>query len=287
MTRRAGFVSIIGRPNAGKSTLMNTVCGKKIAIVSHIPQTTRNVIKGIYTKGDNQMVFLDTPGIHESVRQFNQILSKQAHTAMDEADVVLYVIDLTRRFGSEEETILAALKELGKPVIVACNKVDVQDEHVVRNSLQINELMAENPSWSVHYISALKQKNIDDLLDAIAAKLPEGEFYFPDDVYTDNALDFMVSEAIREKVMLQTFEEIPHSVKVQTVDIDDSDPKIVAINAEIFVERDSQKGMVIGKGGAKLKQIGMEARRDLEDIFNKKVFLKLNVRVAKNWRMAA
>lgn len=285
--RKAGFVSIIGRPNAGKSTLMNTVCGKKIAIVSHIPQTTRNVIKGIYTKGETQMVFLDTPGIHESVKQFNRLMSSQARIAMGEADVVLYVIDLTRPFGKEEETILEALKELGKPVIVACNKVDVKNEYVVQNSIRINEELEGHKEWSVHYISALKQKNIDDLLDAVAEKLPESEFYFPDDVYTDSALDFMVSEAIREKVMLNTFEEIPHAIKVQTVDIDDSDPKIIAIMADVFVERDSQKGMVIGKGGAKLKTIGTEARHDLEDMFGKKVFLKLNVRIAKNWRMGA
>lgn len=285
--RKSGFVSIIGRPNAGKSTLMNTVCGKKIAIVSHIPQTTRNVIKGIYTKGDTQMVFLDTPGIHESVKQFNQLMSKQAHVAMGEADVVLYVIDLTRSFGKEEETILMALKELGKPVIVACNKVDVKNEHVVKNSLLINELMEANPEWSVHYISALKQKNIDDLLDAVAEKMPEGEFFFPDDVYTDSTLDFKVSELIRERVMLNTYEEIPHAIKVATVDIDDKDPRHIAIMADVFVERESQKGMVIGKGGEKLKTIGIEARRELEDMFNKKVFLKLNVRVAKNWRMGA
>lgn len=283
--RKAGFVSIIGRPNAGKSTLMNTVCGKKIAIVSHIPQTTRNVIKGIYTKGETQMVFLDTPGIHESVKQFNQIMSKQAHNAMGEADVVLYVIDLTRAFGREEETILEALKKLGKPVVVACNKVDVQDEYVIKNSMRINEELKSMPDWSLHYISALKQKNIEDLLDTVGEMLPEGEFYFPDDMYTDNTLDFIVSETIREKAMLMTFEEIPHAVKVETVEIDDSDPKMVAIMADLFIERESQKGMVIGKGGAKLKQIGSEARRELEEIFHKKVFLKLNVRVAKNWRM--
>lgn len=285
--RKAGFISIVGRPNAGKSTLMNTICGKKIAIVSHIPQTTRNVIKGIYTQGETQMVFLDTPGIHESVKQFNQIMSKQAHIAMDESDVVLYVIDLTRRFGREEEIILAALHELGKPVIVACNKVDVQDEHVVENSLRINEEMAKNPTWALLYISALKQKNIDELLAALAAKLPEGEFYFPDDMYTDSAIDFMVAETVREKVMLQTFEEIPHAVRVETVEVDDADPKIVNVFVDIFVERDSQKGMVIGNGGQKLRRIGMDARADLEDLFKKKVFLKLNVRVDKNWRMHA
>ncbi|PIV90201.1 GTPase Era [Candidatus Gracilibacteria bacterium CG17_big_fil_post_rev_8_21_14_2_50_48_13] len=285
--RKSGFISIIGRPNAGKSTLMNTICGKKIAIVSHIPQTTRNVIKGIYTKKDTQMVFLDTPGIHESVKQFNQIMSKQAHIAMDESDLVLYVIDLTRRFGKEEEIILAALQELGKPVIVACNKVDVQDEHVVENSMRINAEMEKNPTWSLIYISALKQKNIDELLAAITEKLPEGEFYFPDDMYTDSALDFMVAETVREKVMLQTYEEIPHAVRVETVEIDDSDPKFVSVFVDIFVERDSQKGMVIGNGGIKLKHIGMDARRELEDLFKKKVFLKLNVRIDKNWRMHA
>lgn len=283
--RKAGFVSIIGRPNAGKSTLMNTVCGRKIAIVSHIPQTTRNVIKGIYTKGDTQMVFLDTPGIHESVKQFNQILSKQAEIAMGESDVVLYVIDLTRPFGNEEEIILNAIKDLGKPVVIACNKVDVRNEYVVKNSLRINEELEGIQKASVHYISALKQKNIEDLLDAVAIHLPESEFFFPDDVYTDSTLNFMVSEAIREKVMLQTYEEIPHAIRVETKEIDDTtDPTLVAIMADIFVERESQKGMMIGKGAVKLKSVGIEARKELQDMFNKKIFLKLNVRVDKNWR---
>jgi len=147
--------------------------------------------------------------------------------------------------------------------------------------------MEKNPTWSLIYISALKQKNIDELLAAITEKLPEGEFYFPDDMYTDSALDFMVAETVREKVMLQTYEEIPHAVRVETVEIDDSDPKFVSVFVDIFVERDSQKGMVIGNGGIKLKHIGMDARRELEDLFKKKVFLKLNVRIDKNWRMHA
>ncbi len=282
--KKSGFVAIIGRPNSGKSTFVNSVCGKKVAIVSHVPQTTRNTIKGIYTKDNAQIVFLDTPGIHESIKLYNAMLSKQATDALGEADAVLYMIDLARPFGKEEAAIFELIKKVGKPTIIAFNKIDVSDERVVKNSMMYKEF-TKDLGVREHYISALKSKNLDDVLADVIDILPEGEFYYPEDMYTDQAIDFMASEAIREKIMLLVHEELPHAVRVEVRAIDEDDEKrLTSVYADILVERDSQKAIMIGKGASKLKKIGMEARKELEGMFGRKVYLSLTVKVDKNWR---
>lgn len=283
--KKAGFVAIIGRPNSGKSTLMNTVCGRKIAIVSHIPQTTRNTIKGIYTKDDRQLIFLDTPGIHDSIRTFNKMLTSQAVQAVEEADAVLYIMDISRPFGAEEEGVIDMLSKTNKPVVVAFNKSDILSNHTVENSIRYKEAVADLPHHSEHYISGLKGSHIDELLGDLMELMPEQEFYYPEGTHTDSALDFQVGEIIREKAMLHTYEEVPHAITVDVADIDeDNEKRLISIMAEIHVERDSQKGVIIGKGGQQLKRIGTEARKELEEMFKRKVYLQLQVKVDKNWR---
>lgn len=283
--KKAGFVTIIGRPNSGKSTLMNTVCGKKIAIVSHIPQTTRNTIKGIYTKEERQIIFLDTPGIHESLRAFNQMLTAQAQGAMGEADAILYIMDVSRPFGKEEEGIIDLLKKAKKPVIIAYNKSDVLTDHTVENTLIYKDAVKDLPHSAEHYISGLKGKHVEELLTDLAELMPEQEFYYPEGIHTDSTIEFQVAEIIREKAMLATYDEVPHAVSVEVVDIeDDTEKRLTRIQAEIHMERESQKGLIIGKGGTMLKKIGTEARKELEELFKRKVFLQIQVRVDKNWK---
>lgn len=282
--KKSGFVAVIGRPNSGKSTFVNSVCGKKIAIVSHIPQTTRNTIKGIYTKGNAQIVFMDTPGIHESIKLYNAMLFKQATDALQEADAVLYMIDLARPFGKEEEAIFELIKKIKKPTIIAFNKIDVSDDRVVKNSLMYKEYI-KDLGIKEHYISALKSRNLDEVLHDLIEVLPEGEFFYPVDMHTDQTIDFMASEAIREKIMLLVHEELPHAVKVNVRAIEEDDEKrLTSVYADILVERDSQKAIMIGKGATKLKKIGIEARKELEQMFGRKVYLSLTVKVDKNWR---
>lgn len=283
--KKAGFVAIVGRPNSGKSTLMNTVCGRKIAIVSHIPQTTRNTIKGIYTKEERQLIFLDTPGIHDSIKTYNKMLTSQAVQAVEEADAVLYIMDISRPFGIEEEGIIDMLRKSPKPLVIAFNKADILSDHTVGNSMRYKEAVADLPHASEHYISGLKGKHVDELMADLMELMPEQEFYYPEGLHTDSALDFQVAEIIREKAMMNTYEEVPHSISVDVADIDeDNEKRLISIMAEIHVERDSQKGVIIGKGGQQLKKIGMEARKELEEMFKRKVFLKLQVKVDKNWR---
>lgn len=283
--KKAGFVTIIGRPNSGKSTLMNTVCGKKIAIVSHIPQTTRNTIKGIYTKEERQIIFLDTPGIHESLKTFNKMLTAQAQGAMEEADAILYIMDVSRPFGKEEEGIIDLLKKAKKPVVIAYNKSDVLTNHTVENTLIYKDAIADLPHAAEHYISGLKGKHVEELLTDLAELMPEQEFYYPEGIHTDSTIEFQVAEIIREKAMLSTYDEVPHAISVEVVDIeDDTEKRLTRIQAEIHMERESQKGLIIGKGGSMLKKIGTEARKELEELFKRKVFLQIQVRVDKNWK---
>lgn len=281
--KKSGFVAVIGRPNVGKSTFVNHICGAKVAIVTHIPQTTRNTIKGIYTEEDTQIVFLDTPGIHQSAKLYNQVLNKQAKDALAEADSVLYLLDVSRQIGKEEGIILEMLETLKKPVIVALNKVDVHTKQAVENSLAYNQMLQDHGFSDIFYISALKGKNTEEVVDEIKKHLHEGEFYYPEDMVTDHKLDFMVAETVRERVMLETREELPHSVHVEVRNMDE-EPKLMSIVADILVERESQKGIIIGKGGGKLKEIGTLVRKQLEEEFKKKVYLELHVKVSKEWK---
>ena len=281
--KRAGYIALIGRPNSGKSTLMNAICGHKIAIVSHVPQTTRQMIKGIYTKDDDQIIFLDTPGIHESIKTYNQLLKKQAVDALYEADAVLYVIDLARSYGREEEGIMDLLRKAEKRVFIAFNKTDLTTPEVIQNSLAYQEIIKNLPHSEVFYVSALKNKHIEELIAGLKTILPEQEHFYPEGTFTDQTMYFQCAELIREQVMTRTFDEIPHAARVEVSAIED-DENLVKIHAEVLIERDSQKGILIGEKAEKIKKIGTEARKELEKLFHKKVFLNLQVHVDKNWR---
>lgn len=278
---RSGYVSIIGRPNVGKSTLLNTILGQKIAIVTEKPQTTRNRIIGIKNLDTAQIIFVDTPGIHRPRHKLGEIMVKEAREAIKDLDVGLLVVE---PFGISEEImdILNILKTVKKPILLGINKIDLIrkpellpliDEY--RRLFDFKEIIP---------ISALYGDGIDKLIKVIIDNLPEGPPYFPQDQVTDQVERFIVAELIREQVMIHTYEEVPHSVHVEVVDWKEADNGLISISANIYVERDSQKGIIIGKGGQRLKSIGTAARKNIEGLLNTKVFLELWVKVKKDWR---
>lgn len=279
---RSGYVTLVGPPNAGKSTLLNMLLGEKISITSTKPQTTRNRILGIVHRTGAQMVFLDTPGVHASAKEMNRRLVAAAIATLAEADLIVLIVDMTARDADAENLLLQHLPQTRIPVILALNKIDQADRE---------SILAAIAEWSARYdfcdiipISALKGTQIDDLLGAMQRQLPLGPPFFPEDTLTDQPVRFLAAELIREKVFRLTGEEIPYAVAVTVDDFGEEPLKNrVRIHATIHVERDSQKGIVIGKGGAKLKEIGTAARGDIEKLLGARVFLKLFVRVQKNW----
>ncbi|GGI43449.1 GTPase Era [Paenibacillus marchantiophytorum] len=279
---KSGFVSIIGRPNVGKSTLMNQIIGQKIAIMSDKPQTTRNKIHGVYTSGSGQIVFLDTPGIHKPTSKLGDYMSKVAHGTLGEVDAVLFLVDVVDGIGGGDRYIIEQLKLIETPVILVLNKIDmVQPEAllaVITNYKDLYDFAEIVP------VSALKGNNVTTLLEQIIRYLPEGPQYYPADQITDHPEQFVCAELVREKILHMTREEIPHSIAVQIEDMRVEPNGVVHISAVIFVERDSQKGIVIGKQGALLKEIGRQARRDIETLLGSKTFLELWVKVKKDWR---
>lgn len=280
---KSGFVSIIGRPNVGKSTLLNYVIGQKIAIMSDKPQTTRNKIQGVYTKDDAQIVFIDTPGIHKPKHKLGDFMMKVANNTLREVDLILYVTEAGEKFGPGEQFIIEKLKEIHTPVFLVVNKIDKVSPETL---LEFIELYREKLDFAeIVPISALEGNNITTLLDQITKYLPEGPQYYPSDQVTDHPERFIVSELIREKALHLTREEIPHSLAVvieQMKSRENSDT--VYIGATIIVERSSQKGIIIGKQGSMLKEIGKRARGDIEALLGSKVFLELWVKVQKDWR---
>ena len=279
---RSGYVTLVGAPNVGKSTLLNTLLKEKISITSARPQTTRNRILGVVHRPNAQMVFLDTPGVHASAKAMNRRIVEAAIATLAEADLVVLMVDLTSHDTDAENMLLKHLPSSGTPVLLALNKTDQADRETV---------LAAIAEWSSRYdfcdivpISALKASQIDDLLQAMAPQLPEGPPFFPEDSITDQPVRFIAAELIREKAFRLTGEEIPYAVAV-TVEafVEEPEKGRVRIHATIHVERSSQKGIVIGKGGAKLKEIGTAARGDIERLLGTRVFLKLFVRVQKNW----
>lgn len=279
--KKTGFVSIIGRPSSGKSTLVNTICGYKISIVSSRPQTTQFLIRGIYNDDESQIIFIDTPGYHHFDSNLNKSLSALSIKNLDEGDLILYIVDLTRDFGEEEESIINKLKSIDKHIIVAYNKIDAC------NTNQSRKIMTKiksnlNPKDTVN-ISAKTGEKVDRLVNLIKKNFVYGPLYYPEEFVTDQSIPFRIKEVIREKVFNNTKEELPHSIYVEIVSLDVNDNKIVS-NATIFVERNSQKGIIIGKDGSMIKKIGEEARKELQDIFERKVNLFLNVKIHKNWR---
>ena len=279
----SGFVSIIGRPNVGKSTFLNYVIGQKIAIMSNKPQTTRNKIQGVYTSEHSQIIFIDTPGIHKPKHKLGDFMMKVAQNTLKEVDVILFMVNVTEKFGSGEKFILEKLQNVEAPVFLVLNKIDQTAKEEI---LQVIAQYKYRYSFAeIVPISALTGKNIDTLLKQIEKYMPEGPMYYPSDQVTDHPERFIVSELIREKVLHLTREEIPHSIAVMVEKIStENEGRSVHIHATIIVERDSQKGIVIGKQGKMLKEVGTRARKDIENLFGSKVFLELWVRVEKNWR---
>lgn len=278
---KSGYVSLTGRPNVGKSTLLNTILGEKIAIVSPKPQTTRNRIVGVKTMPDAQIVFIDTPGIHKPKHRLGELMVKQAKESVKEVDVILFMVE-PEEPGSGDKFIIDILKDMGKPVFLLINKVDTVKKPLVLPVIEAYSKLY--PFKEIMPISALAGDGIDILIKTIVDYLPEGPKYYPDDILTDQLERFMVSEIIREKIIHQTEDEIPYSVAIEINQWSEREDGVVFIQANIYVEREGQKGIIIGKGGARLKTIGTNARLEIEKLLGTKVFLELWVKIKKDWR---
>jgi GTP-binding protein Era len=279
---KSGFVTIIGRPNVGKSTFLNNIIGQKIAIMSDKPQTTRNKIHGFYTTDQVQIIFMDTPGIHKPKHKLGEYMVTVAEHTLKEVDVVLYMVDAASEFGPGEEYIIACLKKIKTPVFLLINKTDLIPQEKV---LSIINLYSKKYDFAeIISLSALTGFNTDYILSRLENYLPEGPQYYPEDMITDQPERAIIAEFIREKVLLLTRDEIPHSVAVEIMDLKERENNLVYLSAIIYVERDSQKGIVIGKQGYLLKEIGRLARTDAENLLGSKIFLELWVKVKKDWR---
>lgn len=278
---KSAFVAIVGRPSAGKSTLVNALCGEKVSIVSPVPQTTRNTVRGIVTRPEGQLVFLDTPGFHLSEKKLNKKLADVARAAFSNADIVLYVVDATRKAGAEEEALAAALSPVSNLMVAVINKVDAKDASEPEAKAFIE---ARFPTTQILSISALHKRGLDALLALLFSKAPEGPTWYPEEYYTDQEPVFRIAEIIREKVMLHTREELPHAVYVAYANSNKEEDGSLEAAYDLVVERDSQKGILIGKAGSMIKQIREEAEADLAGIFDYQIKLRLRVRIDPNWR---
>lgn len=279
---KSGFVAIVGRPNVGKSTLLNRIVGQKIAIMSDKAQTTRNKIQGVYTTEEAQLIFIDTPGIHKPKHRLGDFMVETAYSALREVDAVLFMIAADDKRGRGDDFIIERLKNVASPVYLIINKIDkVHPDQLLgiiddyRQQMDFKEIIP---------ISATEGNNFETLMKTLVSQMPEGPQYFPDDQITDHPEYFIVSELVREKVLLLTRDEVPHSVAVVVDSMKRNEDDKVHIQATIIVERDSQKGIIIGKGGKMLKNIGSKARRDIELLLGDKVYLELWVKVQKDWR---
>ena len=281
MKYRSGFIAIVGRPNAGKSTLLNAILKEKVAITTPKPQTTRNSISGILTTEDTQYVFVDTPGIHKPKHELGRTLNKNAYTAISEADVNFWVIDATQPYGSGDEFMLEKMKSAHIPVFLILNKIDLLEKEKL---LKVLARWQERMEFAeIFPISALTNDNIEHLLEITRSYLSEGPKYFPDDMISDHGLSFQIAEIIREKVLYKTNEEVPHSVAVVVENMEETDKKVY-LQAVIVVERISQKAILIGKQAAMIRAIRLAAQKELKEKLHKKIELELYVRVEKNWR---
>lgn len=279
---KSGFVAIVGRPNVGKSTFMNYVLGQKIAIMSDKAQTTRNKIQGVYTKDNAQIVFLDTPGIHKPKHELGEFMVKSAYSALKEVDAVLFMVNVSEKRGPGDDFIIEKLKGIKTPIFLVLNKIDLVTPEVL---LECVESYKDAIDFAgVFPISVLQGNNVNELMEALIEALPEGPQYYPADQITDHPEYFVVSELIREKILQLTHEEIPHSVAVTVDKMQKDEFDKVHVYANIIVERKSQKGIIIGKGGRLLKEIGTRARRDIQQLLGNKVYLELWVKVEKDWR---
>ncbi len=277
----SGFVAIVGRPNVGKSTFLNRVIGQKIAIMSDKPQTTRNKIQGVYTTKDAQIVFIDTPGIHKPQNKLGDFMMESALSALKEVDAVLFMVNATEHRGAGDNFIINHLKTVEKPIYLLINKIDeISPDDIMPIIEQYKNAL---PFKDVYPISALQGNNVPELIETLVKTLPNGPQYYPADEVTNHPERFVISELIREKVLELTRQEIPHSTAVVVESIKD-EQSLLRIRATIIVERDGQKGIVIGKGGEMLKKIGTLARKDIENMMGNKVFLELWVKVVPHWR---
>lgn len=277
----AGFISVVGRPNVGKSTLVNALVGEKVAITSPRPQTTRNTIRGVTTRNEIQLVLVDTPGLHKPRNVLGERLNTLVHGSIAEADAVLFVLDAGQPIGPGDRLIAERLTEAGTPVVVAVNKVDKASNG------EILEQLAKAGEWNFEAyvpISALKEDGIEAVREELEVLMPEGPFFFPPEMYSDQPDRLLAAELIREKYLGRLREELPHSLAVVVDDIEEQESGALFIAASVYIERQSQKGMVIGKGGELIKTVGSETRAELENIFGVKVFLDLRVKVEKDWQ---
>ena len=278
---KSGFVSIIGRPNVGKSTLLNAILDFKVAIVSDVSGTTRNIIEGIYNDSDSQIIFMDTPGIHKPQNKLGKILNKESYSLTKEVDAILFVVDAKKGLGRGDEFILETLKKTASPVILVLNKIDgLKNEEIM---YRINEYKDLYPFSDIVPISALKHDNITRLIKVIKTYLTGSTRYFDTDMVTNSSMNFLASELVREKLLHVTTEEIPHSITCLTTKYEEKSD-IINISVDIIVDRDSLKKIIIGRGGERLKEVGTLARRDLEVLTGKKVYLELYVKAIKNWK---
>jgi GTP-binding protein Era len=281
--KKAAFVAVVGRPSAGKSTLVNRLCGEKVAIVSPVPQTTRNAIRGILTRNEGQLVFVDTPGRHQSERKFNKKLMELGERVIADADLILYVLDVSRKAGPEEEAIVRLLAPKASGLIVALNKTDAADAGAAREFLK-KELPLLPQDNSIE-VSALTGSGCDALLSLLFRMAPPGGALYPEDCYTDQDVQFRISEIIREKAVVRLRQELPHALYVEIADAEFREDRTkLWVRAFLIVERESQKGMVVGKGGAMIRDIRLAALKELNSIFDWEVELDLRVKTSRDWR---
>ena len=278
---KSGFIGLVGRPNVGKSTLLNSIIGRKVAITTNKPQTTRNNIQGIYTDGDYQMVFVDTPGIHKPKHKLGKVLNKQAFFSINDVDIILFLVDITEKLGPGDKFVIEMFKEINKPVILILNKIDKLPKEEIL--IKIDEYKDLYNFDEIVPVSALKRENVSHLIDVLKKYLPDTIKYFDDNTVTNVDVTFMISEYIREKVLELTNEEVPHSTTCIVENIEEDNNTII-INASIIVDRDNLKKIIIGKNGSMIKEIGIRARKDIEELLNKKVYLDLFVKVIPKWR---
>ena len=287
---RSGFVAVVGKPNVGKSTLMNAYLGQKIAIVSEKPQTTRNRLLGILTLerergdvADAQIIFVDTPGIHQPLHKLGEYMVEAAVRAIPDADLVLFLVDVSRTPGDEDQQIAGLLREQGRvPVLLVLNKMDLSVPETVNAHVEAYRALGEFDEWLL--ISALHGEHLNDLLLETVERLPLGPRYYPEEQITDQQLRFMAAELVREQLMLHLHQELPYSIAVVVDQFKERSEELTYISANIFVERDTQKGIVLGRGGSMIKRIGREARREIESLLGTRVYLELWVKVRKKWR---
>ena len=279
---RCGFVSIVGRPNVGKSTLLNTILGMKLAITSNVSGTTRNIINGIYNDEDSQIIFVDTPGIHKPNDKLGNLLNKKAYSNTEGVDIILFLVDISKGFGKGDRFVLEKLKDKKIPIYLLLNKIDLvkNKENLLK---EIDEINKEYQFKEIIPISAKKKDNVEDLIKCLKRDLPEMDKIYSEEELTNVTTRFIMAEFVREKVLELTHDEIPHTVTCYTENFEEDD-KVIHIQVLIVVDRDNIKKIIIGKQGSMLKEIGTRARHDMEEFLGKKVFLETYVKTLKNWR---